>query len=163
MSSMIQTTIRRAATVVALAGLLAACGESTSSSAAGGSSSSGAGSPRSGAPGVTADLTISGDRTASLKGTKGTCSGRVPLTVTLSGADYADLGPSGAFSATGPGASAATARFKVLVANVGFLSGMDAGITASADGKTLTFNSDAAGGRSGTPEHIHIAGTVTCG
>ncbi len=132
-----------------------------------------AASPASGA--ISVDLVVTGDRTATVKGTKGTC--EIPTGSTLgsrydlSAADYPALGADGFLSVTGPepiGGRAAPANLKALIGGAGFLDTDGSGLTVAANRKRVTVDADLGGGTAmtpdnpGTPVRVHISGTITC-
>ncbi len=122
---------------------------------------------------------LSGDRTATIVGTKGTCN--IPTfgapTYVFTGADYPDLGPTGSIRISGPvvvangGTVPATA--KILMGDIGLLAPQDGtGITVSTNKRLVTVNADVTGGP-GVTEDInlappdstvvaHLTGTIRC-
>jgi hypothetical protein len=160
--------IRPIAGLVCAAALLTGCSSSTSTSP-GGTSGSSPTSRTSAGSGITVDVTITGDHTATLEGTKGQCSTSTAntLSIVLSGSDYPDLGPNGAFSLMGEqtfsNGNVVPPNFKLIIGNAGFLSGLDSGMVVSSDNKTVTLDSDVVGRTAGAVMHIHIMGMIICG
>jgi hypothetical protein len=141
----------------------------TTTSAAGGNTTTAAGAgPATGS--VSVDLVITGQKPATIKGTKGRCS--LPSNPSsssgydFSGSDYPSLGPGGDFNVAGPqkGPPAFPSSIKALINGEGYLDTDGHGITISADSKKVTINADI-GGRltSGTTVHELVKGTITCG
>ena len=123
---------------------------------------------------VSVDLVITGDKPATIKGSKGRCS--LPSNSSLSsgydfsGSDYPSLGAGGNFNVTGPqqatagGQLAFKSSIKALINGAGFLDTDGHGITISADRKKVTINADIGGmTSSGTTIHELVKGTITCG
>ena len=165
--------------MIAIVIVMASCSSSGSSKAAdtspttttvaGGNTTSGAGSANGT---VSVDLVITGDKPATIKGTKGRCS--LPSDPSLgagyefSGSDYPSLGAGGDFSVAGPQQKTATqigvaASIKAIIKGSGYLSTGGHGITISADRKKVTLNVDIGGiTSSGTTIHELVKGTITC-
>jgi hypothetical protein len=127
----------------------------------------------SGSGTVSVDLVITGDKPATIKGSKGRCS--LPSNSSsssgydFSGSDYPSLGPGGDFSVTGPqqatagGQLAFKSSIKALISGSGFLATNGRGITVSADRKKVTINADIGGtSSSGTTVHELVKGTISC-
>jgi hypothetical protein len=143
----------------------------TTTTAAG---NTGAGSTAgSGSGTVAVDLVITGDKPATIKGSKGRCS--LPSNQTIgagydfSGSDYPSLGAGGDFSVAGPqqataaGQIALPSNIKALIKGSGYLDTDGHGITISADRKKVTINADIGGmTSSGTTIHELVKGTITC-
>ncbi len=136
-------------------------GKASSSSTSQSSSSNSTGASGSGPQSVKVDVVITGDSTATIKGTKGQCS-VLPngAAYSFTGADYPDLGTDGALSVRGPtkiGASQTQPpSIKMIVQGRGYLSGADVGgIQVSPDGKKVTLDLTLSG-------RTHITGTITC-
>jgi hypothetical protein len=156
---------------------------STTGPAAGSTTRSTAPAPAAGADrgtgGVTVDLVITGDRPATIKGTKGRCD--IPADPGVSsiyeftGADYPELGAGGDFSVAGPQRPTdpegltLEASIKALVGDGGFLDNGGTGIDVSADRTSVTLDADLGGStggtvdKPGTPLHDHVTGTIACG
>jgi hypothetical protein len=167
---------------VVIAGVVAAgCSSGGSSSPSSGSTTTTSAPAEASA--VSVDLTITGDRPATIKGSKGRCdipsSAEMPSNYEFSGADYPSLGPEGNFSvagvqkATGGGQAAGgqnefPASIKAVINGGGFLDTDGAGITFSADRKKVTLDADLSGSTGGTtsspgtPLNDHVSGTITC-
>jgi hypothetical protein len=136
----------------------------------------------SGAPkvkGVQVNLMLSGDRTAAIVGTKGSC--EIPAfgapVYEFKGSDYPDLGPAGSVRISGPvevangGTVPATAR--ILIGDIGLLAPLDgAGITVSSSGRLVSVDTSLAGGPGITPDNgtappdstvqARLTGTIRC-
>ena len=121
---------------------------------------------------MTVDLTITGDRPATISGTKGECSKKVagdgpPIgEYVFSGSDYPSLGAEGAFSLSPAepylSGGESDPYIKVVIGDVGFLSSDAAGITVSADGKQVTLDNAISGGSGGTLYVGKVTGTIVC-
>jgi hypothetical protein len=146
--------------------LLTGCSSGTPTSP-GGTSGSSPTARNSAGSGITVDVAISGDHTATLEGTKGQCNTANTLSIVLSVSDYPDLGPNGAFSIMGEqtfsNENVVPPNFKLIIGNAGFLSGLDSGVVVSSDNKTVTLDSDVVGRTAGAVMHIHIMGMIICG
>jgi hypothetical protein len=123
----------------------------------------------SGSGTVSVDIVITGERPATIKGTKGQCSlpsnETSPAGYNFSGSDYPSLGAGGNFGVTGPqkGPPAFPSSIKVLINGGGYLDTDGHGITISADRKKVTINADIGGlTSSGTTVHELVKGTITC-
>ena len=129
--------------------------------------------------GVLVNLMLTGDRTAVVTGTNGTC--KIPPfgapTYDFDGSDYPTLGPGGSLSIIGPivVANGATvpATVKIIMGDVGLLSPQNgAGITVSQNKRNVTLDADVSGGPGVTEDnsllppdqslHAHISGTIRC-
>jgi hypothetical protein len=128
---------------------------------------------------VNVNLLLSGDRTATIVGTAGSCD--IPKfgvpTYVFSGADYPSLGPTGSIRITAPivvaNGTTLPATAKILMGDVGLLAPQDGtGITVSKNNRVVTVNTDVTGGP-GVTEDInlappdstvvaHLAGTIRC-
>ena len=129
--------------------------------------------------GVQVNLMLSGDRTAAVVGTEGSC--KIPAfgapTYDFMGTDYPDLGPDGSVHVSGAinfangGTLAATA--KILIGEIGLLAPQDGtGITVSRNKRVVTLDVDVTGGPGVTEDinlappdstvHAHLAGTIRC-
>ena len=168
-----------AAGVVMLGIAMTGCSSGSSSGGSGSGSGSTAGtatkaaSPATGAMSV--NLVVSGDRTATIRGTKGSCEiptdKRLGGAYDLSAADYPALGADGFLSVSGPqpiGGSLTPNLLKASIDGAGFLDTDGSGLTVSKDRKQVTIEADLDGGTAmtpdtpGTPVHVHISGTITC-
>jgi hypothetical protein len=114
--------------------------------------------------GVQVNLTITGDRTATIQGTKGSCS--IPpfgsATYAFGGADYPSLGANGSLSVAGPlevnGSTGVPASVKVVIGDVGLLSPANgSGITISNNERVVMINTPISGG-TGQSEDINLTG-----
>jgi hypothetical protein len=132
--------------------------------------SSTAASAGSGSSKVAVDLVITGDRPATIHGTKGRCviSTSDPLSSSydFTTADYPSLGATGGFGAEGGQLLSGNRGYPSIKASIGggdFSFQGPTGITLSANGKTATFDADLDGGDA-TGAHLsgHVTGTVTC-
>jgi hypothetical protein len=137
-----------------------------------GSSATTAGGSSAAPTGVKVDLVITGDKPATIKGTKGRCRISNPAMVgyDFSGADYPALGATGDLSINGPQQNTngfqEPSNLKLVMPDSGFLDTDGSGITISADGKHVTLDA-AIGGGTGDPSATntltdHITGTITC-
>ncbi len=127
----------------------------------------------SGSGKVSVDLVITGDRPATIKGTKGRCiiSSSDPLSsgYDFEAADYPSLGANGSFSAEG-GQQRTDGSRSFAVVKASFNGGdfltfdsSGSGITISANGKNATLDMDLDGGdATGTRLAGHVSGTITC-
>ena len=176
--------MRRTTVGLAVAGALlvgaTGCGGSSagkgaaSSATTGGSGSSAAPATTAAAPGLTADLVITGTRNATITGTKGDCnistSPDFGTSVSFTGADYPGLGSTGFLSVEGPHTNrftdgttvAAPGLVKFEIGGTGGLSGDTPNITVSADKKTITLDTDVETTTGTETIHEHIKGTITC-
>jgi ABC-type Fe3+-hydroxamate transport system substrate-binding protein len=128
---------------------------------------------------VQAALVVTGDRTLTIAGTKGTCT--IPedgaASYVMLATDYPALGPAGDLKAFGPtsvpGSGTVPGDVTAVVGGTGFVSPMTgAGVTVSPDQRLITLNADLSGGAGSSPVgnvngasspfHIHIAGTLRC-
>lgn len=129
--------------------------------------------------GIDADLTVTGDRTAVIKGEKGDC--MIPRfaapTYDLTGANYPDLGPGGSVSVVGPitvaNGGTVPASVRIIIGDVGFLTPPEGtGISLSNNKKVVTINADLTGGPGVTEDinilppdsslMVHVTGTIRC-
>jgi hypothetical protein len=159
--------------------VLGACSSSGSSKSsttnAGGSTAAATGGatgntvkPPNGALAVNVDLVFTGDKPATIKGTKGRCD--IPTDERLSSAyefsyeDYPQLGSHGDVSVTGPQNTQLKLGpgVKAIINGSGFLD-HGTGITVSADRKSVTLDADI-GGQTSSGRRIneHVAGHITC-
>jgi hypothetical protein len=153
--------MRGSGTLVAGGGVLAALLLVGACSSGGGSSTT-ASTRRAGTTtttnadisGVQVNLTLTGDRTATIQGAKGTCTipgdGAAP-TYEFDGKDYPALGTHGSVVITGPlvvnGTAAIPPSAKVILDDVGLVSPTDgAGITLANSNRTVMVNVPVSGG-----------------
>lgn len=120
--------------------------------------------------GVQVNLTLTGDRTATIQGTKGSCT--IPAfgapSYEFTGKDYPTLGSKGSLTISGPvevnGTVAVPASAKVLLADVGLTSPTDgSGISLTNNNMTVTVDTQVGGG-TGQSEDINLdnpSNTVT--
>ncbi len=129
--------------------------------------------------GVQVNLMMTGDRTAVIVGTAGTCT--IPAfgapTYMFQGTDYPTLTPGGSLNVSGPIVAENGGRvapsLKVLMGDVGLLTPQDGtGITVSANKRLVTLDADLSGGVGVSADnsildpanslHAHISGTIRC-
>jgi hypothetical protein len=125
-------------------------------------------------PGLKVDLVLTGTKSVTIKGTKGTChistSPDFGTEVDLSGADYPSLGSAGALSIEAPhttrfvgGTSTANPGLvKFDISGTGGISGETPNITVSADKKTVTLDTTIDGTSGAATVHENIKGTIVC-
>jgi hypothetical protein len=128
--------------------------------------------------GVSVNLMLTGDRTATIVGTRGSCTipRFAPPTYVFNGSDYPTLGPSGSLRVVGPvvvnGTVGVPSAVKVNIDEVGFLSANGSGITLSPNHQMVKIDTDLTGGLGGAEDinlnspdnslHGHITGTIRC-
>jgi hypothetical protein len=129
--------------------------------------------------GVQVNLTVTGDRTAVIQGSKGTCS--IPPfgapTYTFNGKDYPTLGKNGSVSIAGPliinGGAGVPASAKVIVDDVGLLSPANgSGISLSKNELVVMVNAPISGGTGDSADnnldapsatvHAQLTGSIRC-
>jgi hypothetical protein len=124
--------------------------------------------PPNRAPAVNVDLVFTGDKPATIKGTKGRCS--IPTDERLSSGyefsyeDYPQLGLHGDVSVTGPQNTQLKLgpSLKAIINGSGYLD-TGTGITVSADRKSVTLDADIGGmTSSGQQINEHVRGHITC-
>jgi hypothetical protein len=120
---------------------------------------------------VSVDLVITGDRPATIKGTKGRCiiSSSDPLSSSydFTAADYPSLGADGGFGAAGgsplTGGGHTFPSVKAIIGGAQFGDIDGSGITLAANGKSATLDTDLGGGdATGARLTGHVSGTITC-
>jgi hypothetical protein len=125
-------------------------------------------------PGLKVDLVLTGTKSVTIKGTKGTChistSPDFGTEVDLSGADYPSMGSAGALSIEAPhtnrfvgGTSTANPGLvKFDISGTGGISGETPTISVSADKKTVTLDTTIDGTSGTATVHENIKGTIVC-